>query len=306
MLRHILLFSLLCFSFLLQAQDSLPYLHILGVAQDGGYPHVGCQKKCCTAAWSGAVERQSVVSFAFVDPMTKQWWLFEATPDIREQLQDFRAATDSAYNYLPDGIFLTHAHVGHYTGLIHLGREILGAQGVPVYCLPKMADFLRENGPWSQLVTLQNIELRPLQADSLVDLNTHISVQAMQVPHRDEYSETAAFVVCSQAKCYLFIPDIDKWTKWERDIRTLVQLVDVALLDATFFAEGELPNRSMEEVPHPFVSETMALFEEMPAHVRERIHFIHFNHTNPLLWDAAARKKVAEKGYNVAKKGRLD
>ena len=297
-------FCLFCFLHLSLAQtDSLPYVHVLGIAQDGGYPHAGCQRTCCAMAWDSVGMKRKVVSFAYVDPIRKQWWLFEATPDFREQLQDFRAATDSVYNYLPDGIFLTHAHVGHYTGLLHLGREIMGAKAVPVYCLPKMADFLRENGPWSQLVDLKNIEIRELKADSLTDISPSFSVQAMAIPHRDEFSETAGFVLCAPSKCYLFIPDIDKWEKWERDIVTLVKLVDVAFVDATFYQDGELPNRSMAEVPHPFVEETMKIFENEPENIRNRLHFIHLNHTNPLLWDEKTRADLEGKGFRVAKQG---
>lgn len=129
----------LCFLFLalVVAKAQTPYIQILGVAQDGGYPHIGCEKTCCAQAWQNSELRQWIVSFALADPVTGKWWLFEATPDIKDQLRYFHTATAGRYNYLPNGIFITHAHIGHYTGLMELGREALGSKEVPVYVLDK-------------------------------------------------------------------------------------------------------------------------------------------------------------------------
>ena len=68
------------------------------------------------------------------------------------------------------GIFLTHAHMGHYTGLMWLGKEVMGAAKVPVHAMPRMAAYLRSNGPWSQLVKLENIELREMRAGEAVPM----------------------------------------------------------------------------------------------------------------------------------------
>ena len=281
-----------------------PFVLILGTAQDGGYPQAGCQRTCCQRVWQGETAKATVVSLAIVSPTTRQWWLFEATPDLKEQLHFFRQQTEGQYNYLPDGIFLTHAHVGHYAGLIHLGREIMGADRVPVYVLPRMASFLETNGPWDQLIQLENIQIKRLRADSAVRLNEDWRVTAYQVPHRDEYSETAGFVMARSDQRYLFLPDIDKWEKWDQSINNMVRSVDVALLDATFFADGELPNRPMSEIPHPFVMETLARFAAEPDSIKKRIEFIHFNHTNPVLQESSpAVEQIREAGFNVAQQG---
>ncbi len=297
-----LLFSVICLAtclFLKAQNDSLPYVLALGVAQDGGYPHIACKKGCCTNAFNDPALKKNVVSLALVDPKEKKWWLFEATPDITLQLELFKKLTAEKYNYLPAGIFLTHAHIGHYAGLMYLGREAMNAKEVPVYALPRMADFIKSNGPWSQLVFLKNILLINLKTDSAVQLSKNIKVMNFQVPHRDEFSETAGFKIVTTKKSYLFIPDIDKWEKWNKAILEEVKKVDVALLDATFFEANEIANRNVKEVPHPFVSETMELFKTEPESVKKKIFFIHFNHTNPLLWDEGKRKEVTGKGFNV-------
>lgn len=279
-----------------------PYILILGTAQDGGYPHIGCKKECCRTAWTQK-KKINVVSFALIDPDTKQWWLFEATPDIKEQLQLFQSLTDNKYSYLPNGIFLTHAHMGHYTGLMQLGREALGAKNVPVYALPKLKAYLETNGPWSQLVTLNNITLQQMKANDLVGLSKNITVQPFTVPHRDEYSETAGYRINTGTRSYLFIPDINKWSKWEKDIIKEVNNVDVALVDATFYDEHELPGKRMSEVPHPFVQETMELFSSTPVTTKSKVHFIHMNHTNPMLWNEPTQILIRNAGYNFAQQG---
>ena len=282
-----------------------PRLIILGIAQDGGYPQMGCTKQCCAPAWANDSLVRYVVSFALVDSAAHKWWLFEATPDIKYQLQLFYNLTKQRYNYLPDGIVITHAHIGHYTGLMQLGKEVMNTKDVPVYVLPRMATFLETNGPWSQLVKLKNIDIHRLKADSAFALDDAIHIETFTVPHRDEYSETAGFKITAGSKKILFIPDIDKWETWNRNIITEVKSVDIALIDGTFFSGNELPGRDMSQVPHPTVSTTMDLFKHEDAATKAKIYFIHFNHTNPLIWDKATQQKVNSMGFNFAKQGEV-
>lgn len=290
------------------ADTELPgkMLVVLGTAQDAGYPQAGCEKACCTAYREGKEEKKHVVSLALVDRTANQYWLFEATPDIGDQLYKIQDYLPAKSNYSPDGIFITHAHIGHYAGLLQLGREVMGAKNIPVWAMPRMDSFLRNNAPWSQLVNLQNIQLQSLKADSAVSLNTSFKITPVQVPHRDEFSETVGFIIESDKKKILFIPDIDKWEKWDKDIAALVDKVDIALLDGTFYKNGELPGRDMKEVPHPFVEESMQRFAALPVAVKSKIVFIHFNHTNPLLKKQSAEKEaVKAAGFGVAEEGML-
>ena len=136
--------------------------------------------------------------------------------------------------------------------------------------------------------------------DSAVQLTPNISVTPFRVPHRDEFSETVGYTISTPHKNVLFIPDIDKWEKWERSIAEEINKVDLAFLDATFYDGNELPNRNMSEIPHPFVVESMDLFDALPDSEREKVMFIHFNHTNPLLLNTPQKQKVINKGYRVA------
>jgi pyrroloquinoline quinone biosynthesis protein B len=277
------------------------FLVVLGIAQDAGYPQAGCRNTCCNMYWEGKEPKKHVTSLALIDRKTRQYWLLEATPDIAVQLNKVQEYTGTVS---PVGIFITHAHIGHYTGLMQLGREVMGTKNIPVWVMPRMDSFLRNNGPWSQLVTLQNIRLQRLKADSAVQLSPSLTITPVIVPHRDEFSETAGFIIQSKKKKVLFIPDIDKWEKWERDIVEQINETDLALLDGTFYANGELPGRDMSEVPHPFVEESLQKFSSLSSAAKSKILFIHFNHTNPLLKTKSPEKdKVKTAGFGVAEEG---
>jgi len=280
------------------------YITILGTAQDAGYPQAGCKKAWCNLFWAGKKEREYPVALGLTDVKSGKKYLFEATPDIKFQLEAL-SEKKNTQTFVPDGIFLTHAHIGHYTGLMDLGHEVMGAKGVPVYAMPRMKSFLETNGPWSQLVEMGNIKLRQLTKNESVELENGIKVTPFRVPHRDEFSETVGYRIEGKKRSALFIPDIDKWAKWERNIIEEISRVDIALLDGTFLKNGELPNRDMSQIPHPFVAESMELFKDLPASEKQKIIFIHFNHTNPLIWDDAEIERVEKAGFQVAKRGSI-
>jgi len=279
------------------------FLVVLGTAQDAGYPQTGCTKQCCSAALSSGVEKGKVTSLGLVDRVDSSVWLFEATPNFREQWSKLLSYSPS---YTCQGIFLTHAHIGHYTGLMQLGRESMGASNQKVYAMPKMKSFIETNGPWSQLVSLNNISLQELSADSSIELNPRVRVTPIRVPHRDEFSETVGYIIQVNSHRILFIPDIDKWEKWKaHDIANLIPTFDYAFLDGTFYGNGELPGRDMSEIPHPFVEESIERFADLSEKDRKKIHFIHFNHTNPLLWDHKVQNDLNKMGYQYAREGQI-
>lgn len=282
-----------------QAQISV---RVLGIAQDAGFPQAGCNKACCQQFYAGQLPAAHPVSLAIVDSSAHQYWLVEATANLPQQLHALGGV--GAALQMPAGIFLTHAHMGHYAGLLHFGREAMNAQQMPVYAMPRMQDFLTHNGPWSQLLQLQNILLKPIQHQQQVKLTSQLTIEPLLVPHRDEFSETVGYLLHGPNKKLLFIPDIDKWEKWNSSIDSLIQTVDYALLDATFFDATELPGRNMQEIPHPFVVESMQRFTALPAQEKSKIIFVHFNHTNPLLQpNSAATKKVLQAGFKIATEG---
>ena len=280
-------------------------LKILGTVQDAGRPHIGCQKKCC-ALENLPEEKQDVVSLGIWDIEDNRSFLLEATPDISTQLNGLAEVFGNSVFQLPDGIFLTHAHIGHYSGLMYLGKEALGAKRLAVYAMPRMMEYLGSNGPWDQLVSQENIALRALEAEKELLLSKQLSITPFLVPHRDEYSETVGFMIRGPHKSLLFIPDINKWEIWDRSIVALLKEVDYAYIDGSFYNGDELPHRDMADIPHPFIIESMALFDPLPESERNKVHFIHLNHTNPLLDTSSKEYKfVRAKGYHIARKGEI-
>jgi pyrroloquinoline quinone biosynthesis protein B len=269
---------------------------LLGTAQDGGVPQAGCYCRHCSAARADPARRRWVSSLALVDHAARQSWLIDATPDLREQLH---ALHEWAPGCPLSGIVLTHAHAGHYAGLIHLGREAWDTRQLPVYASARMAAFLRENAPWSQLVALGNVELRVPEPEREVRLSSRLSLRPVPVPHRDEFSDTLAFVVRGPGQRLFYCPDIDSWDGWDLDVRQLVAGMDVALLDGTFFSAGELPGRDLREIPHPLVVDTAERLVGVACDVR----LIHLNHSNPLQDPGPERDWLETQGLGVGALG---
>ena len=282
------------------------FIYVLGVTQDGGYPQAGCSKQCCIKVKNKPDLQRMVTSIAIVDDVENKCWIIDMSPDFPKQLHMINEITNSKSPVNIAGIFLTHAHIGHYSGLIHLGHEVMGSKNIPVHTMPRMKNFLENNGPWNQLVTKNNIQINSIYDGNVINIKDQVSVLPFIVPHRDEFTETVGFKIQGPSNSILFIPDIDKWNLWNKNIISEVNSNDYLLLDGTFFDGNELPGRDMSEIPHPFVSESINLFKDLPTKEKNKIHFIHFNHTNPLIWSTTNESNLLIKeGFNIAKQGQI-
>ncbi len=284
---------------------------LLGTAQDGGVPHADCTCRTCAAARQDPRKRQFASCLGLADHGTRQCWLIDATPDFPSQLhalinqtsavapggdadlRPLRQAQDVAQTsgLRLSGILLTHAHIGHYTGLIYLGAEVMNTGHMPVYCTEQMATFLMENAPWSGLVQGGNINLHLLEIGSKHALTPDLSFTPLLVPHRGEYSDTVAFWVKGPSQSLVYCPDIDSWDN--------VQLPDteIALLDGSFYSPAELPGRALSQIPHPFVSDSVEHFQARTA--KTEIDFIHLNHSNILWHLGPERQELTRRGFGV-------
>jgi pyrroloquinoline quinone biosynthesis protein B len=279
-----------------------PYALVLGTIQDGGIPQVGCYTQRCDRARR---EPRYVTSLALIQPELRRYYLVDATPDITRQLDliedaDFRRRATDRRPF--DGIFLTHAHIGHYVGLAQLGREGLGMQRTAVYCTPVMAEYLSTNGPWSLLVDEGRIHFPDVPFDRWFELDEWLSVRMINVPHRPEFSDTVGFVFRGPGGSLLYLPDIDKWEAWERSVANVVGEVDAALLDGSFFSGSEVPGRAIEDIPHPLIPHTMDVLEES-VRAGARVIFTHFNNTNPVLDGGTEAGEVQRRGFELAREG---
>lgn len=282
---------------------------VLGTAQDGGIPHLGCDCAHCEQARRDPGRARLVASLALADLDERKLFLVDASPDIRAQ-------ADMALGLFPPprpklsevlaGVLLTHAHIGHYLGLAFFGYESLSARKLPVHCSERMADFLAGNGPWSQLVRLENISLRVFKPDDPIPLTASLSASAFRVPHRDEYTDTVGFGITGPVKRTLYIPDIQKWEAWDRPLEAELRKTDIALLDGTFFGPEDLPGRDMSAIGHPLIVDTLRRLEALPAAVRPEVLFTHLNHTNPALDPASpSRRAIEGAGARLAEDGQV-
>lgn len=307
------------------AAPTEPYVVVLGTAQDGGLPHIGCFTGNCAAAREDPTRRRLVTSLLLCDPRDGRRWLFDCTPDLRLQLDLIRdePATRAALQAgaaarppLFEGLFLTHAHMGHYGGLLQLGREAYAVKSLPTFVTPRFAAFLRDNGPWKLMVDEQRLLLNELIFDARIELAPDLHVTAFRVPHRDEFSDTVGFKIDGPHRSLVYLPDIDKWEKWDgwapdgdasaaRRIEDVIAGCDLALLDGCFFADGEIAGRTIKEIPHPFIAESIARFTALPRATREKVFFTHLNHTNPAADpDGEAARAVIAAGMHVLSDGK--
>ncbi|HKQ59683.1 MAG TPA: MBL fold metallo-hydrolase, partial [Candidatus Polarisedimenticolaceae bacterium] len=235
-------------------------------------------------------------------------FLLDATPDLRAQLEalrDARRGVAGAVDRAPvAGILLTHAHLGHYTGLGFFGFEAIHSQHLPVWCSPRLAAYLRANGPWSQLVERGNVDLREVALGAEWQLEEGVWVTAFAVPHRDELSDTLAYRLRGRRATVLYVPDTDGWEPWSPPLEERLDGVDVALLDGTFFSDGELGDRDVRAIGHPRIVETLQRLGRRLREDRLRVYFTHLNHSNPALDpDSAARKAIVDAGAAVLEDG---
>ena len=277
---------------------------VLGTAQDGGFPHTGCEHAACAAARKDFKLARRVASLAIV--AGGRTFLVDASPDLPAQIQEvhtFRSFPAGKVDRAPfDGVLLTHAHIGHYLGLAHFGFESLNTKDLPVYVSPRMAEYLRTSGPWSQLVRLGNLKIVEIKPGEWFSLGEGISVKGFAVPHRDEYSDTLAFLIRGPKRTLLYVPDTDTWKTWTRPLPRVIEeeKVDYALLDATFYSPDELPDRDVTKIRHPLVTDSMELLGPLVKAGKVKVWFTHLNHSNPALDpNGEARKNIEAKGFEV-------
>jgi len=255
---------------------------LLGLAQDAGVPQIDCRCDNCQTINSNS---GWPVSLAIIDNNVRKYWIIDATPRFPEQLNWLRKRYPG-YHFC--GILLTHAHIGHYTGLMYLGREAMSADAMPVYASLSMQAYLCNNGPWSGLISLNNIELHDIHSNERVILSEEIAITPVAVDHRSEFSNTFAMLVHGPEKSLFYCPDIDHWRNL--NLAEYIDKGDHALLDATFFSENELPGRNLGEIPHPSVTQTIEFVKNQSF----QAWMIHLNHSNPL-WRLGEETRLLKK-----------
>ena len=279
-------------------------LTILGIAQDGGVPHAGCSCARCMSAHADPSLRRHPVACG-VRGGDGSLHLIEASRSLPDQMRLWAEALGAEGVARPDSVSLTHIHLGHIDGLGQFGKEVMGCSEMPLFASESVLDELSGRsvlGPFSA-ATVQPMErFCPSEGCGF-------EMEFVPVPHRDEHADTHAVVIRGSNRSVLFLPDHDDWDQtlhrhgavsirqWLTD-----REVDIALLDGSFWDASELPGRDMSEIPHPPVSETLARLGERVEGDTE-VHFIHLNHSNPLLGPGPQADELSDLGWGVVVQG---
>ena len=272
-------------------------LYVLGTSQDAGYPQVGCKNICCQVAWDRPKLKRFPASIAIINEKDQKYWLIDITPEIKTQIRMI-----DSFDCSLSGIFITHAHIGHYMGLINLGLEVMNLKEVPVYVMPKMKDFIIQNTLLNQLVENNNIKLHVISENVEMNVNNNFIIRAFSVPHRNELSETVGYRITGKQKSAIYIPDIDSWSGFEENLFKLIHENDILFLDGTFYKKNEIPLRDITKIPHPEIVDTMKMLSKLSNDSKKKIHFIHLNHTNDAIREGSeAYKTIIDSGFLVAK-----
>lgn len=275
-------------------------IHVLGTAQDGGFPQSGCKDICCSKIWESTDKHRLPSSIAVIDKLNKKFYLIDITPNIKQQLKRLEK-----YDCELGGIFITHAHIGHYIGLVELGLEIMNTNQIPVYVMPRMKSFIQTNQPMAQLIENKNIELKDLKQNQQVKF-CYFTIKPIEVPHRNELSETVGFKIIHNNKSVIFIPDIDDWESWNLDLKLFVKDNDILFLDGTFYQKDEIKLRDVSKIPHPEIIDTMERLSILDRADRKKVHFIHLNHTNKVLRpNSDEYNNVIKSGFSISQENQI-
>ncbi|WP_077328764.1 MBL fold metallo-hydrolase [Virgibacillus siamensis] len=278
------------------------YVKVLGTAQDAGIPHSNCFCPNCNLARRDKRYQRLAASLSIHFEESNKWFLIDPSPDFKTQLD--RIQKETKWRLMMDGIFITHAHIGHYTGLMYLGKEAVSTNQMPVAVGENMREFLSSHYPWKQLIDLKNIKLETLKFKQDYQLTDGAGITPLLIPHRNEFSETFGFIIYGRQKRLLYIPDIDRWEQWNVNLGEVMRDIDYCFIDGTFYSEKELASigRSYQDIPHPLISDSMEIFK--PYKDTCQIYFTHFNHTNPVIGgEEKYRREIEKNGFFILEEG---
>ena len=282
---------------------------VLGNAQDGGYPQVGCMKECCAKARVDSTLSRMPVSLGLKgkDGSTH---MIEASRMMSEQFSLWSSL--GSLDWPPSSFSLTHAHLGHIDGLGLLGREAMGLSGIKVHCSESVSSLIQKTPSWEIMMNQGVIELNTWNPTEPFEPSEGcgFTITAIPIPHRSELSDNHALIIRGEERSLLFMPDQDSWSETlveDQDILEWLRSmdIDIAFIDGTFWDHSEISHRDVAEIPHPTVVDTLSRLGKKGDSAPE-IHFTHLNHTNPLLDNGSLQsEELVSMGWEICKQGSI-
>jgi pyrroloquinoline quinone biosynthesis protein B len=291
------------------------HARILGSAAGGGFPQWNCRCATCEAARAGVRARPRTQSSIAIRGADGPWFLANASPDLRQQLERLPDSSRSGLRVAPvAAVLLTDAEIDHTAGLLLLRESsapltVYGSDGVrgaltrgfPV--LPILERYcgvewrtLEPGRPRALEGSSLEVERVPAGGDAPLYLGGDGEVEASGLVFRDR--ATGGVLTYAPALARL-------------DDEMLARLAasDAALVDGTFWTDDELPRlgiarRTAREMGHVPLSGPGGTLQTLARIERPRKILVHVNNTNPiLLEDSPEREAVVRAGAEVAHDG---
>lgn len=267
-------------------------IQILGTAQDGGIPQLGCNCSNCKLAHNDESYARLVASIAIIG--NSNTILVDTTPDIVKQLNNLRNYKAPSSKNPIDGVIITHLHLGHYIGLLQFGTEAAATKELAVYTTEEVKEFITTNKPFKYLKERKQISLCRLTLNNEISFN-EFSICPFEVPHRNEDGNTIGIEIKNDKtdSTLLYISDTDSLTN---EIIQKINSAEKVVFDGTFYSEDELPRQ--KDVPHPPMMTTATILGYQDP---KKFYFTHLNHSNPAVNSRSQEAKALEKmNYGIA------
>jgi pyrroloquinoline quinone biosynthesis protein B len=285
-------------------------VRILGSAAGGGFPQWNCHCEICDAARAGVRAVPRTQSSLAIRGADGPWFLVNASPDLREQLESLEAP-DGVRASPVAGVLLTDAEIDHTAGLL-LMREagmplrIYGEAGIKRALTdgyPVLAVLERYSG--TEWVTLQPGRPLPLAGSSLAVERFAAGGDAPR--YFDGELEASGLVFTDGGATVTYVPGL---ARLDDDVIARLAASDVVLVDGTFWHDDDLArrgiasDRSARDMGHVPLAGPGGTLEVLARLERPRKVLVHINNTNPiLLEDSPEREQVVRAGVEVAYDG---
>jgi pyrroloquinoline quinone biosynthesis protein B len=290
-------------------------VRVLGSAAGGGFPQWNCHCGTCEAARTGARARPRTQSSLAIRGEDGPWFLVNASPDLRQQLEtrmDPPAPVDGVRAPPIAGVLLTDAEIDHTAGLLLLRESstpvrVFGLAGVkraltggyPV--LPMLERYC--GAEWG---TLEPGRPQPLDGSSLAVEPFRVGGDAPRYLGSDVELEATGLVFSDAGGTITYVPG---FARLDDGVIARLAASDLVLVDGTFWHDDDLARRGISDrtardMGHAPLAGPDGSLAVLAGLERPRKVLVHINNTNPiLLEDSPEREQVARAGVEVAYDG---
>lgn len=299
-------------------------IRVLGSAAGGGFPQWNCGCPNCRRLREGTIRAvprtQESVAVSADDA---EWFLLNASPEIRQQIEDFPGLHPRGPRHSPlSAVALTNGDLDHTLGLLSL-RE---SYPLVVYATEAVCrGFTEGNTLYRTLQRFpEQVTWRVLQCGRSGDLagadarpsrllleavaapgKPPIHLEGLAPPHPED-NIGLSLRETETGRRLAYFPAVARITP---AVRASLEGADCVFFDGTFWSSDELPalglgTKRAEEMAHLPVGGPDGSLARLAGLRAGRRIYIHVNNTNPILReDSAERRAVEAAGWEVARDG---